>query len=243
MKGLSVNIIVEGKTERVFIDDVLAPYLHRKKIFLKAIIIGEPDKKGGDVTFKRAKYNIIALLRQWKSCFVTTFFDFYGIDRQFPGYLEVEKKLKTGISLTAQEKGDIVEGRLLDELRKHYDNNLKKRFIPYLQVHEFEALLFGDRDILAQTIETTPKKPVLKPRDISSILSRFPNPEEINDNPHTAPSKRLYGSEQRTAKNTTSKVVFAQDVTKAIGIDKIRDRCPHFNQWLCKLEGLQETLY
>ena len=59
-------------------------------------------------------------------------------------------------------------------------------------------------------------------------------PEEINDRPETAPSKRIikYFSSYQ---NPLHGCLVALDV----GLDTMRARCPHFAQWLKKLEQLK----
>ena len=62
--------------------------------------------------------------------------------------------------------------------------NAKSRFIPYIEMHEFEALLFSDADILAEKIG-------INVSQIREILEEYNSPEEINDDPAKAPAKRL----------------------------------------------------
>ena len=52
---VEVVVIVEGLTEKIFINDVLPPYLAVKNIFMTPIIISKPGQKGGDVRFARIK--------------------------------------------------------------------------------------------------------------------------------------------------------------------------------------------
>ncbi len=83
-KFIEVIAIVEGKTEQVFIEMVLAPYLAMKNIFVSATQITKPGQKGGDVRFVRAKQDIGSHLKQRGDTFVTTFIDYYGT-KEWPG--------------------------------------------------------------------------------------------------------------------------------------------------------------
>ena len=61
----------------------------------------------------------------------------------------------------------------------------------------------------------------------------FRNPEEINDNSETAPSKRLL----KVFANYR-KLFHGLIAAKRIGIDAMRKECPHFAQWVEVLESL-----
>lgn len=106
-------------------------------------------------------------------------------------------------------------------------NNAIKRFIPYIEMHEFEALLFSNADILAEKTEIDVTK-------ITNILDKYSNPEEINDDPAKAPSKQL-----EALTNGYRKVASGKTISAVIGIQTIRKKCPHFNNWLTRLESLQ----
>jgi len=73
--------------------------------------------------------------------------------------------------------------------------------------------------------------------DYSTIkdLDQYANPEEIDDNPTKAPSKHI-----EQLKPGYRKVVMGKTISEAIGIPAIREKCPHFDQWLTKLEMLVE---
>jgi hypothetical protein len=83
--------IVEGKTEQIFIQDIVSPYLAEKSIYITPIIISKPGQKGGDVKFSRAKNDIGLHLKQRSDTFLTLFVDYYGIQSDWPG-LEKAKK-------------------------------------------------------------------------------------------------------------------------------------------------------
>jgi Domain of unknown function (DUF4276) len=106
------------------------------------------------------------------------------------------------------------------------DQNSDLRFIPYVSMHEIEALYFSDPACLAETMGVPQEK-------VDAILEECGEPEKINDNSTTAPSKRLEGLSDRFKKTSTGIAI-----AKEIGIPKMRSACPLFDAWLAKLELL-----
>ncbi|HNB54727.1 MAG TPA: DUF4276 family protein, partial [Anaerolineales bacterium] len=102
------------------------------------------------------------------------------------------------------------------------------RFRPYLQVHEFEAFLFVNPDKTAEMFPGTNHLP-----DLRAIRQAFPTPEDINDGPTTAPSKRLLALFPNY-----EKPLYGTLGALEAGLDAIRDECAHFQEWLTWLEGL-----
>lgn len=185
MNSLDVYIIVEGSTELTFVRDVLAPHMAEKRIYLYSPIIGRPGHKGGDIRFVRARKEIGKYLKQRKNTVISTMFDYFRIDSKWPGKEEVSKKIRNGAALTASRKAEILETEMLGKIVKRFsDQNVERRFIPYVAMHEFEALLFSDADILAEKAE-------MEVSLIRKIVEAHGNPEEINDDPVKAPGKRL----------------------------------------------------
>ncbi|MCU0546274.1 MAG: DUF4276 family protein [Oscillatoriaceae cyanobacterium Prado104] len=62
----------------------------------------------------------------------------------------------------------------------------------------------------------------------------YESPELINQGKTTAPSKRIIQAIPRY-----SKISDGLTIVKSIGLDNIRSKCPHFNQWINTLENLQ----
>ncbi len=154
--------------------------------------------------------------------------DYFRIDSKWPGRAEIFRQIRNGGSLTAIQKADILEAATNDEIVKVFASyNAENRFIPYIEMHEFEALLFSDADILAEETE-------IAVSHIREILREYNNPEEINDDPAKTPAKRLVA-----LKNGYRKVANGKTISEAIGIQTIRRRCAHFNNWLTRLEHLQ----
>lgn len=118
---------------------------------------------------------------------------------------------------------------LIEKLREDIPEEFQYGFLPYIQLHEFEGLLFSDgnafRSVFSQGEADFEK--------LDNIITGFPNPEEINDSPETAPSKRLI-----EAIPGYNKVVYGNIIAEQIGLQTIRDKCPLFNEWITGLESV-----
>jgi uncharacterized protein DUF4276 len=221
MSNINVNVIVEGQTEKTFVKYVLAPEMAYNGIFLHPKVIGKPGHKGGNVRFERAKVDIGIFLKERSDTYISTMFDYFRLESSWPGNINIPG------SATAIEKVEAIEAATLERIKELFPNhNVDRRFIPYIEMHEFEALLFSDVSILANKINVDESK-------IKGILDEFQEPEEINDGPDTAPSKRLI-----SLYSGYRKVAMGKTISEAIGIQQIRDKCSHFNEWLTKLEHL-----
>ena len=95
-------------------------------------------------------------------------------------------------------------------------------------MHEFEALLFSDPDCLASSLK-------INQSEINNILQEFGDPEKIDNSPITAPSKRIEGLFPRYKKTSTG-IIVAQD----IGIERMRDKCRVFNNWINRIENIEK---
>lgn len=219
-KFVEVYAIVEGPTEAKFIKEVLAPYLGSKHVFISGIIAAKPGQKGGDIRFDRFKNDIGRQLKQRGDTYVTQFIDFYGI-KEWPEYTAIRKL--TPHTMRA-ERFYAATGAALQPLFS--DQDVERRFIPYVCMHEFEALLFSDTIKLATYLGVDSKQ-------IENIVTSCGEPERINDSDQTAPSKRIKNLNIRYGKTSTG-ITIAQ----AIGIDTMREQCPLFHAWLMKLENL-----
>ncbi len=220
---LEIMVLVEGKTEEIFVHDLLWPYLSPKNIFLHPTQLSKPGQKGGDVRFSRAQRDIGIHLKQRKHTYVTTFIDFYGT-KEWPGLDAVRSgATPTEIAQTINEatKAEVVN--LFADWRADI------RFIPYVAVHEFEAMLFSDIDLLSASLNVNRET-------VEQVLREYGEPEAVNNNPETAPSKRLdaWSLNGKFPKTTTGIVIARQ-----IGIQKIREKCPIFDNWLWTIETIQ----
>ena len=214
-----IHILCEGPTEEKFIKNILTPYYSPKHISLIPIIIKTkklkegPKYKGGITSYRKVKNDLLLLLADSSADIVTTMIDYYALPNDFPGY---SKKPKG----SPYERVEFLENEF-------YNDIANKKFIPYLQLHEFECLVFANYSGLTNVF-TKKRDEVEK---VKFIVQSFKSPEEINEGSETAPSKRL-----KKIFGNYNKVFHSQLVLQNANIDKIRKSCKHFNSWLLKLE-------
>lgn len=212
-----VNILVEGYTEKDFVNKILRKYLLENHfIFATAIIVStkkEPSGKkykGGLSNWNYSRFldDLEKLIQTSDKILVTTLIDYYGYPSKLPGN-------KDSLTGTGIQKVQLLENALDD----HFGN--PPNFIPYIQLHEFEALLFSDStdyELVFESRELT---------QINSIIAKFVNPEDINDSPQTAPSKRILSIKKDYAKS-----IDGQNLAELTGIPKMMGKCPHFKNWV-----------
>ena len=213
-----VIIICEGPTEQEFCKIALQRYFQQCNIFIHAPLIKKSG--GGIVAWNDLKKQIDLHLND-KSAIVTTLIDYYGIypKHAFPGWEE-------SLQFTDKFKRlDFLELKMLEV----FADNKQHRVLPYLQLHEFEGLLFNNMDTFKQNFTS---EELINSKELNQIISDHPNPESINDKPDTAPSKRLL----RLIKGY-NKVVYGSILAEEITIERIREKCVRFNDWLSKIEN------
>lgn len=194
-----IGISVEGPTEERFVKAVLQPYLFGKGIDMT------PISMGGDVSVERAKGELKKIANSFD--YVTTFYDFYGFKKK-----------------TNNESKASLEKRLEDAVH----DGVKPKLIPYIQMYEFEGVLFS----CPEAMERGLNEPGVK-EWCQGVLDGFNgDPERINNSLETAPSKRLQ------ADTRYRKTTHGPNIAKEIGIETIREKCVGFNEWLNKLEAL-----
>jgi len=219
-------LTAEGNTEQVFARDLLLPHLATHGVYLSNPRLSALSKKkgrvhrGGMSRYLPVKNDIQRWLKEDRAAevYFTTMFDLYGLPRDFPGYDEARDAPDPYARVTALEaamKDDIGDSRL----------------IPYIQLHEFEALLLSDPSAFACRF---PENGQAIQR-LVQLCDKYQTPEEIDDGQHSAPSKRIGEEiqEYSRAKPTAGAMIAAE-----IGLDVIRAKCRHFNDWLTRLEGL-----
>jgi hypothetical protein len=216
-----VIILAEGPTEKYFIGKILAPYLVGQNIFLYPILLSKPGQKGGDVRFSRAQRDIHNHLRQRQDTYITLMVDYYGIGKDWPGFKESKQHTQH------TKKAEIMNRETANAVQTLFpEQNCVHRFISYVSMHEIEALYFSDPTALAH-------KTNIEQAKIESILRECCEPEAINDNAATAPSKRLEKLSSRFKKTTTG-----IEIAKTVGIPRMRECCPLFDAWVSKIESL-----
>ena len=221
-----VLAVVEGFTERTIVEQTFAPYVGARGLSLHAKVIGKPGHKGGIRSFEAVRKEILALLRQERNSHVSTFFDYYGLPENWPGVREAKGK-------KAREIAAIVETAMRSEVQRKMDaSDDPSRFVPYVQMHEVEALLCSDPKVMANVFE----RPDLE-APLIQVLDECGECEEIDDHEATAPSKRIEKLFPTYRKGSGIRA-HAPLIVRRIGVDRLRQACPHFNEWMTKLEGI-----
>jgi hypothetical protein len=219
-----VYAIVEGTTEESFVSGPLAEALRQRGVYITPIILGVPGHQGGRTNYARVKKDILLRLKQDQRSYCTTMIDFYGLGQGFPG-----TPLPTHLS--ARRKVEQLERAVKDDVCREIPQfRPDLRLIPYLALHEYEALLFSDPAAFAHSLGQ-----LTLAEHFQGIRDEFPTPEEIDNDPETAPSKRIIALH-----SSYKKVIEGTIAAKAVGIQRMRQECPHFNAWLDKIEALPE---
>jgi hypothetical protein len=230
MKMARLLIHVEGQTEEDFVNEVLRDHLVSQGYeSVGARIVGNNRlrrRRGGIRGWPSVRKDIINHLRHDSECIATTMVDFYGLPKQGDGAWPGRANA-TG--LATQSKASSVEKALLKNIAEVMGLKFDpKRFVPFVMMHEFEGLLFSDCAAFGRGIG----QPSLEQK-FRQIRDRFATPEDINDSPVTAPSKRVEDIVPGYEKPLLGTLAVLE-----IGLGRIREECPHFAAWLDKLESL-----
>ena len=220
-----VLVLVEGPTEEGFVRHVLSPHLQLRGIVAtpKTVETSEnpygPNFKGGVTSYQQVRYELLGLLRDTSVVLVTTMLDYFELPKTFPGYDE----LPAG---SCYERVAFLEQRFQVDIGH-------QRFLSYLSLHEFEALLFASPEQIDAEFSKAEKLSELR-----EIMAAFKSPEEINN--EDPPGKRLealypgeMGVYRAYKKKTDGPLIAGQ-----IGLATIRAQCRHFDEWLTRLETL-----
>ena len=154
-----------------------------------------------------------------KDVFFTSMIDLYALHKEFPGTEEAERYRND-----PYRRVEILEGSWAKETND-------PRFIPHLQLHEYEAYLFSDISMLSLHYEGQ-ERAIGK---LSEVADGFDSPERIDDGPHTAPSKRII---KHLPRYESDKSTVGVQMAERIGLPMIRRRCPHFDRWIDRLQKL-----
>ena len=222
-------LFAEGQTEQTFADNIVKPHLAQYDVFLdKIILIAHSRKKGkahrggsGYGDYQPMRDDILRFLKQEKgtNVFFTTMIDLYAIHHNLPGLAEAEIMRQNPM-----KRVEFLEKSFADEIND-------RRFIPYIQLHEYEAYLFSDPTCFESLYDNCSDEV----EELKTISDSYETPELINDSKETAPSKRIIAQfpDYEGAKSTVGPLL-----AESIGLEVIRNKCPHFNSWLLRLESL-----
>jgi hypothetical protein len=222
-------VLVEGETEETFVNEILAPHL--RSVGYEAVgtkLMGKArsrSKRGGVRGWPEIKDEILRHLKADQHILLTLMVDYYGMPaaqkkaKAWPGREHAAKLPFAG-------KADFVEAELSKEIQAEIGD--ARRFVPFVLMHEFEALLFSDCGRFACAIERADLEPAFH-----AIRAEFSSPEEINDSPRSHPSERIICLFPEYEKPLYGNIAILE-----IGLERIRAECPHFGAWLGRLESL-----
>ena len=219
---------VEGETEETFVNEVLSPYLYNLGYSeVSARLMGnarQRSRRGGIKGWAEVRKDILGHLKQDAGRLVTTMVDYYGLP-QFGNKTWPGRKAAGGIVFA--HKAKTVEDALSADISQGMGGAFNAdRFIPYVMMYEFEAMLFSDCEGFGRGIG---REDLVQP--LQAIRDQFASPEEIDDSPHTAPSKRI-----EHLMPDYQKPLMGNLAASEIGIHAICRECPHFEEWLERLE-------
>jgi Domain of unknown function (DUF4276) len=221
---------VEGQTEETFVNELIRPHLlSRGFTSVSARLLGnarQRERRGGIKAWAAVRDDITRHLLADTGCYSTTMVDYYALPatgfKAWPGR-------ESANNLTHTNKAQEVESATALDISLALKIPLQfSRFIPYVVMHEFEALLFSDCQAFANGVGRAHLAPAFQ-----NIKDQFGSPEEINDSPATAPSKRV-----EMLIPGYQKPFLGNLAALEIGLPKMRQECPRFAQWLANLEAL-----
>lgn len=209
----TVIIICEGETEEEFCKTLLSQYL-------QGVCRIEVRLLRGNCNWERIKNFAEKALKQQKTAVVTTFFDYYGVKtKNFPNWTKSLNFNKANV----RDRIDLLEVGMLEAI----DNNLSYRFIPYIQMHEFESFLFNNIEVFDDNFNQNE----FNRTELLTLLNDFPDPEMINQGTETSPSHRLI-----KILPSYNKIVYGNILAEMIGIGNICQKNKHFNDWIERLK-------
>lgn len=217
----NVLAVVEGKSEQRFLQQIVAPYLGARGTYLHPCVVGKLGRKGGAKPWDVVLNDLRRHHAEHPSWLITTVFDYYGLPKSWPGLAEAKKR-------TGEAAIDFLEAAIHAAVVEAIPT-LGGRFIPYIQRHEFEALLFADGASVVSAVGADPKAGAA----IDQTREQCGGCEAIDDGPETAPSKRL-----KVVLPKYDKAAHGVLIVQAAGLPCVRAACPRFDAWLTKLEAL-----
>lgn len=213
---MKLHLLVEGQSEEAFVNRVLAGHLLAHGLEPSVRLLTTRGGRGGVSTYSRIRRDLQRWFREEPDhgCRFTTMLDAFGLPGDFPGRDSMRKA------------GDPHTG--VRVLEKAFEADLQEpRFLAHLQLHEFEALLLSHPPAFA-TMYPSERQGI---KSLERVCKSAGTPEKINlDSP---PSHRI-----RQFIPGYRKAAAAAQIAEAIGLDAMRNACPHFEGWVKRLEAL-----
>jgi Domain of unknown function (DUF4276) len=217
-----VTVLCEGQTEEQFTKRLLVPFLAERGVYLYARLV---EGQGGDVRWPRLRRDILHSLKSDAGAHCTTFIDYDGRATRFPG-----EDLASRTPHVVDRKRHLEQG-MTTEIASEVGERNARRFIPYIQMYEFEGLLFSAPERLASILQLDGHGDLAA--ELQAIRDLHGSPEEINDHRTTAPSKRI-AALCPSYRKPMHGVLTAEYISLAV----IRAQCSLFDAWVTRLEAL-----
>ena len=223
--SVRLHFVVEGQTEETFVNRTLIPHLASYSVWgnVRSVMTGRKRgviHRGGLVSYAKAKRDISLWMKEDQNpgTFFTTMFDLYALPSDFPSF-EAGRNIND-----PYERVAFLEKAIGDDIGQH-------RFLPYIQLYEFEALLLADpRKLDWEYIEHTEAI-----RKLINMASQFASPELIDDGEQSAPSKRII---HEIPEYEGMKASAGPLIAEKIGLETLRVKCRHFGAWISRMERL-----
>ena len=228
MRKVYLHVLCEGQTELRFASKVLSPYLVMKGVIVLPQLLITSRKKnarGGILSYQQAKRELTYMIRgshdsEQEVHYVTSMFDLYALPDDFPGFAEAST---------------LMDYCQVAKLEAAFGEDISYyKFIPYIQLHEFEALVLCDIDGLKESYPNASEELGKLKDEISSQYGD--NMELVDNSVETAPSKRIIKALKDEYHYDKPKS--GTEITNKTGIDTLRAKCQHFNDWLTKIENI-----
>jgi hypothetical protein len=218
-------IYVEGQTEEFFVDRMLRHHLNAHGVKVERSLLAKRDfapdgLRGGFINWPAME----ADMRNWfadnpdtatTEVRFTTFLDLYAMPREVPGYPGLR-------AATTPAHVEAIEGAIGAKLTE-------PRFYPYLQRHEFEALLLAHPPALSSIFSDSADRVAALEASIAGI-----DPEDIDHGRATHPAARIQAA---ISDYYDLKASHGYWVAAEVGLERMRDRCPRFRAWLERWEA------
>lgn len=228
MMTVILNVLCEGQTEDRFVHRVLKPYLQQFNIVCKTQLLTTSRKKnakGGVISYDQVRKDLERWMkhvanRSSEKHYFTTMLDLYRLPVDFPEYQRAMSVFNIRSRI----------GMLEDAFAADIDR--KDCFIPYIQLHEFEALVFCGLDFLCEEYPNCAQ--AFNQLKLELERNYGNDPEAINHG--VAPSTKLEDAVKGYYHYNKPKS--GVNVVEQLGIDVLKQKCEHFCEWLNKLEQL-----
>ncbi|NJL72472.1 MAG: DUF4276 family protein [Candidatus Competibacteraceae bacterium] len=229
---VELRVYTEGLGEKLFVETVLAPHLNAFGVLARGASMGHPKgKPAGGIRHwegnNGARSELAQALQQGSSTYrlvVSTMVDFYGLKMDWP-------RRREAMATPVSQRGAMVQAGMMASMREALGDDPRiERFVPYISMHELEALLLVQPEVLLRQFPNRAQTVAALIDDIAGIP-----PEEIDDGPSTAPSKRIL---RHIPEYEHPKGISAANGLRAIGLQTMRAACPNFHQWISELECL-----